>query len=101
MSKVSRYHVDSLLDRGANDGVTGNDFRVVPKYPDRTVDICIIDNHEIAAIPLITAGGVTSTTEGKVILIMNQHVYHGKNKTIYSSPQTEFYKISYMIDQSR
>ena len=92
LSKVSRSSVDSLVDRGANGGVAGNDVRVIAKHPDRTVDVRGIDNHEITHIPLVTAGGVTSTTSGEVIVIMHQHACHGKNKTIHSSPQIEHYE---------
>ena len=51
-----------------------------------------IDNHEITSIPLVTAGGVTSTTSGEVILIMHQCAYHPKTKTIHSSAQIEHFK---------
>ena len=77
-SKVRRSSVDSLVDRAANGGVAGNDFRVIAKHPDRTVEIRGVDNHEITAIRLITKGGVISTTAGEFILIMNQHAYHEK-----------------------
>ena len=39
LSKVSRSSVDSLEDRGANGGVTGNVVRVTSKHPDRTADV--------------------------------------------------------------
>jgi hypothetical protein len=92
LSKVSRSSVDSLVDRSANGRVAGNDVRVIAKYPDRTADVHGIDNHDITSIPLVTAGGVTLTNSGEVIVIMYQHACHGKNKTIRSSPQIEHYK---------
>ena len=55
-------------------------MRVIEIHPDRKVDIRGIDNHEITAIPLVTAGGVTSTITGEVIVIMHQYAYHGKKK---------------------
>ena len=92
LSKVSRSSVDSLVDIGANGGVAGNDVRAIAKHPDRTVDVRGIDNHEITSIPLVTVGGVTSTTSGEIIIIMHQYAHHGKNKTIHSSPQIEHYE---------
>lgn len=92
LSKVSRSYVDYLVDRCANGGVAGNDVRVIDKHPDRTVDVRGINNHEITSIPLVTAGGVTSTTSGEVIVIMHQHAHHGKNKIIHSYPQIEHYE---------
>ena len=67
LSKVSRSYVDSLVDRGDNGGVARNYVRVIAKYPDRKVDMCGIDNHEITDIPLITAGWVASTIACDVI----------------------------------
>ena len=49
----------------------GNDARVIETHPDRKVDIRGIDNHEITAIALVTAVGVTSTITGEVIVIMH------------------------------
>ena len=40
----------------------------------------------------MTAGGITSTTVGEVVLVMHQRNYHGKNKKMHSSPQIEKYK---------
>ena len=70
----------------------GNDVRVIDENPDRTVDFSGTDNHEIASITLVTAGGVTLNTSGEVITIMHHHEYHWKNKIIYASPQIEHYK---------
>ena len=80
------------MDRGANGGVVGNDVSVIAKHPDRKVDFCGVDNHEIAYITLVTTGGGALTTSGEVIIIMHQHGCHGNNKTIHSSPQIEHNK---------
>lgn len=62
------------------------------KIPDRFVNICGIDNHEITEIPIVTAGGVVCTQHGDVIAIMHQYAWHGKGKTIHSSGQLEFFQ---------
>ena len=67
-------------------------MRVIETRDDRKVDICGVDNHQISSIPLVTAGGVTTTITGEVIVIMQQYSHHGENKTIHSSPQIENYK---------
>ena len=51
-----------------------------------------IDNHEVTSIPLVTAGDFTLTNSGEVIVIMHQHLCHGKNKTSHSSPHIEHCK---------
>ena len=55
ITKSSHFSLHSLVDRGANGGVAGNDIIVIETHPDREVDIRGIDNHEITAIPLVTA----------------------------------------------
>ena len=47
---------------------------------------------KIINVPSVTARGVTQSTEGEVIIILNQYAYHGKGKTIHSSGQIEFFK---------
>ena len=80
MCKVSSSLVDSLVDRGANGRVEGNDARVMSKHLDRTVDVRGIDSHEITSMPIVNAGDVALFTSGEVIVIMHQHAHHLKNK---------------------
>ena len=80
----------SLVDRGANGGIAGNDVRVVEKLH-RHVDVQGIDNHKMNDIPIVTAAGVTKTQRREVILILNQYAYVGKGTSIHSSPQIEAY----------
>ena len=81
----------SLVDRGDNGGIAGADVRVIEKLH-RQVDVQGIDNHQMTNIQIVTAGGVTRTQRGEVILIMNQYAYVGKGTSIHSSPQMESYK---------
>ena len=55
------------MDGRANGGVAGSDVRAIKTHPDRKVDIRGIENHQISAIPLVTAGGVTTTITGEVV----------------------------------
>ena len=48
-----------------------------------------IDNHQLTSIPLITAGGVSQSHLGPVILIFHQYAHYGKGKSIHSSVQIE------------
>ena len=68
------------MDRGVSGGVLGEDVRVINKASDRKICIRGIDNHEINDVPSVTAGGVTQSTQGEVIIILNQYAYHGKGK---------------------
>ena len=71
ISKTSCSAHHSLVDRGANNGVTGNDVRIIEKYSNKIVNIRGINNHEVPSIPIVTAGGVTNTTIREVILILH------------------------------
>ena len=73
--------VGSLIDRGANSGIAGDDVRIIEKS-DQTVDVRGIDNHQIINIPIVTAGGVVKTQHGPTIAILHQYAYTGQGKTI-------------------
>ena len=62
MSKVSHSSADSLVDRGDNDGVAGNDARFIVKHADSTEDARGVDDYETSDIPLSTAGRFVLTT---------------------------------------
>jgi hypothetical protein len=79
----------SLIDRGANGGFVGNDVRRIATCSDKTVNIMGIDNHQLSSIPLVTAGGVSQSQMGPVILIFNQYAHYGKGKSIHSPVQFE------------
>lgn len=91
-SNIDRVHNQSLVDRGANRGVAGEDARVIFCDTHRKVDFRGIDNHGIASIPIVSDGGVTTTLQGEMIIIMHQHACCGKGKTVYSLGQIEWFK---------
>ena len=62
----------SLVDRGANGGIAGDDVCIIEKS-DRTVDVRGIDSHQITNITIVTAGGVIKTQHGPAIAIMHQY----------------------------
>jgi hypothetical protein len=101
--KVS-YHKEhhgislSLVDRGANGGVAGNDVRVIFKT-NCTVDIKGIDNHCCTNINIGTVGGVIHTNKGRLIGIMHQYALLYKGSSIHSPCQFEWYK-NYENDKS-
>ena len=91
---VSKHHSAnsslSLVDRGANGGVAGNDVRLIFQTA-RTVDIRGIDNHQVTNIPIGTVGGVITTQKGPVIAVMHQYAILGKGASIHSPCQLEAY----------
>ena len=89
--KASSNSALSLIDRGANGGVAGDDVRVIFRT-NRTVDIKGIDNHHVNNIGIGTVGGVVDTQHGPVIAIMHQYALLGKGASIHSPCQLEWYK---------
>jgi len=81
----------SLVDRGANGSIAGDDVHIMEKS-DQMVDAHGIDNHQITNIPIVTAERVVTTQNGPVIAILYQYAYTGQGKTIHSSGQLEWYK---------
>jgi hypothetical protein len=76
----------SLIDRGANGGVAGDDVHTI--FPtNRTVDIKGIENHHVNDIVIGTVGGVFNTKHGPVIVILHQNALLGKGSSIHSPCQ--------------
>jgi hypothetical protein len=78
-------------DHGANGGIAGDDVWNINRTG-RQVDMQVIDNHQIADIPIVTAGAVVKTQRGEGIIILLQYACTGKEKPIHSSGQLEWYK---------
>jgi hypothetical protein len=78
----------SLIDRGANGGMAGNDVRVIEKTG-RHVDVKGIDIHTVNDLEIVTVAGLVDTNKGPRIVIMHQYAYLGHGKTIHSAGQME------------
>jgi hypothetical protein len=85
-----RCNFKSLVDRGANGGIAGDDMRLISHDAfGRTIDVQGINNHEIPKLKLGTCGAVVRTQRGYVILIFHQYAHHGRGKSIHSCIQLE------------
>lgn len=80
----------SLMDRGANGGIAGNDCVVIREY-DREVDVTGIDNHEISDMKIVDAVGKIITQRGPAIAILQQCAHYGKGRSIHSVVQMEHF----------
>jgi len=88
---IKRSRRGTLVDRGANGGILGNDANVIFRRS-KTVDVTGIDNHELSSLPMVDATAKCMTDKGEVILILRNYAYHGQNRTLHSSGQLEWYK---------
>ena len=81
----------SLIDRGANGGLAGNDVKVI-STSSRKVDVAGLDNHTVNGLSIVTAAGLVQTNKGPMIMIMHQYAYMKDHKTIHCCVQLEHYK---------
>jgi hypothetical protein len=93
LSTLSRSMRNSLIDRGANGGVAGDDVRIIFRT-NRTVYFKGIDNHHVNNIGIGTVVGVVhvQTQHGPIIAIMHQYAFLSKGASINYSSQLEWYK---------
>ena len=89
--KVSKNLRGSLVDRGANGGILGNDARVFHTHR-RMVDVTGIDNHELNSLKIVDASARIITHRGPAIVILRQYAYHAQGRTIHSAGQIENFK---------
>ena len=50
----------SLIDRGANGGIAGNDMRLICFDRDRTINVQGIDNHQVPHLKIGTFGATVN-----------------------------------------
>ena len=90
--RIANTISNTLIDRGANGSVAGNDCVWLGKAVlPRNVSITGIDNHQLLNIPIGTVGAYTQTNRGPVICIFHQVAYTGRHKSILSSFQLEYH----------
>jgi len=92
LSKNMRTHAQLLVDRGANRGVASKDMHVIFTNLDRIISVYEINDHEINSVLMVTTRGVTKSIVGEVIIILNQHTYYDKGKTIHFADQIEYFE---------
>ncbi|KAG7350835.1 hypothetical protein IV203_010195 [Nitzschia inconspicua] len=93
VSSTAVISKQSLVDRGANGGIAGQDCKVIC-VSDRTVDVQGIDSHQLNSVSIGTAAGYVNSNKGPVILILHQYALVGRGHTIHSPGQLEWFKHS-------
>jgi hypothetical protein len=79
--------LSSLMDGGANGGITGSDARIISSSDFQRAHVTGIGESTIAELPLVTAAGFVQTRWGPAIVFMQQYAGYGKGHTIHSSAQ--------------
>ena len=83
----------SLVDRGANGGLSGSDVTILSRSS-RKCTVTGIDSHELQGLDVVQCAALVETNHGIVNLIMNEYACYGKGNTIHSSGQIEWFKNS-------
>ena len=83
-----RHLCNTLVDRGANGVVAGDDLRFISHHNKHTHLTGVGDN-TIRDLPLVTCGGTTRSNRGDVILLFCWGAHLPEGKTIASAGQME------------
>jgi hypothetical protein len=86
----TQTHKGSLLDGGANGGMSGSDVTVLNETTDK-VDIVGIANNNLVDITLATVAGLIDTDKGPIIGIFHQYAHQGDGHTIHSVNQLKHF----------
>ncbi len=97
--KVSKKQRGTLVDRGANGGILGDDAHVIFQHNNQ-VDVTGIDNHEMTNLKLVDGSATAITQKGLVIIRLCQYAYYGVGRSIHSAGQIEHYK-NHVDEKSR
>ena len=86
---IANFHCLSLIDRGANGGLSGDDVRVIASSTSNFADVKGIADAEVKDVPLSTVAGVLQSSSGPIVGIFHQYAHYGKGHTIHSPLQLE------------
>ena len=90
ISKHSTSSYGSLADRAANGGLAGADVHVLERTG-RKVSVTGIDDHELPGLDIVTCVALIQTSHGKVNMLMHEYAYYGRDNTIHSPCQIEWF----------
>ena len=98
VAHASQAKHGSLVDRGANGGLTGSDVRILSRSS-RKCTVTGIDSHELQGLDVVQCAALVETNHGIVNLVMNEYACYGMGHTIHSSGQIQWFKNS-VVDRS-
>jgi hypothetical protein len=75
----------SLIDGGANGGLSGSDV-VVLAETFLTADVTGIADNTLQKVPVCTVAGLIKTKHGPIIGVFNQYAIHGTGRLFSLSP---------------
>ena len=91
VAQASQAKHGSLVDRGANSGLTGLDVRILSRFSKKCTDTGI-ESHELQGLDVVQCTALVEASHGIVSHILNEYAYYGKGHTNKSSGQIEWFK---------
>ena len=83
----------SLIDGGANGGMSGSDVRVLAQGFG-VADVSGIADKSVTNLPLSTVAGLIETHKGPIIGIFHQYAHYGQGKTVHSVNQLKHFGLT-------
>jgi len=90
----------SLVDRGANGGLSGSDVRVLEESTSNFADVTGIMGVKSDKLPLCTVAGILDSEQGPIIGIFHHYAHLGEGHTLHSPLQLEDFGVQ-VDDRSR
>ena len=90
-SVATNTHSLSLIDRGANGGLSGGDVWVLSQSTSDFVDVKGIADAEVKNLPLSSVAGVLQSDKGPIVGVFNQYAHYGEGISIHSPVQFEHF----------
>jgi hypothetical protein len=75
-SAARHGHNGSLIDGGANGGISGSDVRELDQTLNHA-DVSGLAEHAVTDLPIVTAAGVLQSSQGYIIGTFNQYAHLG------------------------
>ena len=99
-SHIIQYHISqhqlranngSLIDGGANGGVSGNDVVLMDTTQNHADLTGLAGEQSIKNLPVCTVAGLIQTQNGPIIGIFSQYAHNGKGHTVHSVNQMKHF----------
>ena len=82
-ARIKRQACGSLLDRGANGGIAGDDVCFLTKS-DHSINVTGIHDHQITGLSIGTAAGRIITQQGPAIVLLHEYALLGRGCSVHS-----------------
>ena len=90
VSRDSRFLFSHLVDRGANGCVIGSDLRFIAPH-NKSTHLTGVGDNTIRDLPLVSAGGVSRSNQGDVIIVFNWGAHLPDGRSIACPGQMEHF----------